>query len=104
MHNQLSVFLENNNRLTCSQHGVWKGHSCQTQVLETVHQWACCPDRASSSHVVFTDFSKAFDTVPHKRLLLKLEHIGIRGKLPDWIGSFLLNHRQCVLIDGASSE
>ena len=99
MHNQLSVFLENDNKFTCQ-----KGHSCQMQVLETVNQWTCCLDRASSSHVGFPNISKAFDTVPHKCLLLKLEHIGSRGKLLDLISSYLLNHRQCVLIDGASSE
>ena len=104
VHNQLSVFLESNNKLTSSQHGFWKGHSCQMQLLETVHQWTRCLDSASSSHVVFTDFSKAFDTVLHKRLLLELQHIGIRRKLLDWISSFLQNHRQRVQIDGASSE
>ena len=54
--------------------------------------------------MVFTNFSKAFNTVPHKRILLNLEHIGIRGKLLDWIGRFLLNRRQRALIDSASSE
>ncbi len=54
--------------------------------------------------MVFTDFSKPFDTVPHEHLLHKLEHLGIRGKLLTWIGSFLLNRRHRVLIDGTSSE
>ena len=53
---------------------------------------------------MFTDFSKAFDTVPHERLPLKLDQVGIKGKLLTWISSFLLNRRQRVLIDGASSE
>ena len=53
---------------------------------------------------MFAEFSKAFDTVPHERLLHKLEHVGIRGKLITWIGNFLLNRRQHVLIDGTSSE
>ena len=42
--------------------------------------------------------------MPHERLLLKLDHVGIRGKLLTWISSFLLNRRQRVLINGASSE
>ena len=104
VHCQLTDFLESNNKLSPLQHGFRTGHSCQTQLLETVHKWACCLDRASSSHVVFTDFSKAFDTVPHERLLLKLEHVGIRGRLLTWISSFLLNRTQRVLIDGAASE
>ena len=41
-------------------------------------------------------------TLPHERLLLKLDHVGIRGKLLTWISSFLLSRRQCVVIDGSS--
>ena len=104
IHNQLTDFLVSYNKLTPFQHGFRKGHSCQTQLLETVHHWARCLDRTSSSHVIFTDFSKAFDTVPHEHLLLKLEHVGIRGKPLDWVSGFLLNRRQCVLVDGTCSE
>ena len=52
---------------------------------------------------IHLDFSKAFDKVPHNRLLMKLRHYGVRGHLHDWISSFLLGCTQCVVLDGQSS-
>ena len=49
------------------------------------------------------DFSKAFDTVPHKRLLGKLEMYRISGKAHSWISSCLTGSKQRVVVDGAHS-
>ena len=54
--------------------------------------------------MIFTDFVKAFNSVPHKRLLLKLQSYGIHGKLLEWIRLFLSNRRQRVHVDGVYSE
>ena len=53
--------------------------------------------------IIFLDFKKAFDKVPHKRLLLKLEALGIGGELLDWIECWLGNRQQRVIIGGESS-
>jgi len=53
--------------------------------------------------VVFLDFAKAFDKVPHQRLLLKVASLGIGGKLFDWISNWLLNRTQSVCINGIVS-
>jgi len=53
--------------------------------------------------VVFLDFAKAFDKVPHQRLLIKVASLGIGGKLFDWIGNWLLNRTQRVCINGIVS-
>jgi len=50
------------------------------------------------------DFSKAFDRVPHQRLLRKLDHYGIRGLTHSWISSFLHGRTQRVLVQGQSSD
>ncbi len=75
-----------------------------TQLLEVVHDWAHTLERRSSSHVVFLDFSKAFDTVPHERLLMKLDNIGVRGELLSWLRSFLVKRRQRVMANGSTSD
>ena len=49
-------------------------------------------------------FSKAFDSVPHERLLLKLEAFGVRGHLLQWIRCFLTNRLQRVVINGKYSS
>ena len=51
-----------------------------------------------------TVLSKAFDKVPRKRLLLKLDHYGVRGKTLAWVDAFLSNRSQSVVVDGVSSN
>ena len=58
----------------------------------------------SQTDVVVLDFSKAFDVVPHLRLLYKLDHYGIRGTTHNWIQNCLTNRNQKVVVDGSSSE
>jgi hypothetical protein len=53
---------------------------------------------------ILLDSSKAFDKVPHQRLLLKLRHYGIRGNLLDWIKDFLSERTQRVLVEGQHSS
>ena len=51
-------------------------------------------------NVIYMDLQKAFDTVPHKCLLYKIEYYGITGNLLRWIARFLSNRRQCVVLNG----
>ena len=90
--------------ITPVQHGFRPNHSCLTQLLQTIHCLAQSLDKGLSSHAVFLDFSKAFDSVPHQRLLLKLKHIGIRGRNLKWIEAFLTDREQRVIIQGQSSN
>ena len=54
--------------------------------------------------VLFLDFSKAFDSVPHQRLLKQVESFGITGKASAWIRAFLANRTQKVRVNGAESQ
>ena len=54
--------------------------------------------------VIYTDLSKAFDTVPHERLLVKLCAYGIFGRLMAWIRDWLADRKQRVVLDGSASE
>ena len=52
----------------------------------------------------FMDFAKAFDKVPHQRLLYKLKFYGIKNETLNWISAFLPNRTQTVILDGESSD
>ena len=60
-----------------------------TCLLQCVNQWSLSLDEGSPVGIVYLDFAKAFDRVPHNRLFYKLEYIGIRGRLLEWIVAFL---------------
>ena len=66
--------------------------------------WTAKLDQNSSVDILYLDFRTAFDTVPHHRLFIKLEVYGIRGKLLQWIKSFLTNRHQKVVLSGVSSN
>ena len=53
--------------------------------------------------VIYVDFKKAFDKVPHERLVMKLKAYGITSKLLNWIHSFLKGRKQRVTINGFKS-
>ena len=53
---------------------------------------------------ILLDFSKAFDRVPHERLLLTLHHFGVRGVLLDWVRDFLFGRTQHIVLEGKRSQ
>jgi len=61
-------------------------------------------NQRTQTHVILLDFSKAFDSVPHHRLLSKLEFYGIRGRPAAWIKAFLNNRTQVVSVNGSHSN
>ena len=81
-----------------------KGKSCLSQLLTVFHDWANNRNNGLPTDVVFLDFTKAFDSVPHERLLLKLHAYGIRDPLLSWIRSFLTNRQQRVVLRGHYSS
>ena len=96
--------LENNELIADSQHGFTKGKSCLTNLLsfyKTVYEAADVDD---SYDVIYLDFSKAFDRVPHERLLRKIKAHGIGGDVYKWIRSWLNNREQRVVVNGEKSE
>ena len=81
IHCQFLKALENNHLISNSQHGFRHQRSIITLLLTAVHDWATCLEKRHSIHCIFLDLAKAFDSVFHSRLLLKLECLGIRGDL-----------------------
>ena len=96
--------MATNNLFTTHQHGFRKGRSCVTQLIEVMEDWTNELDNHSSIDAIFFDFQKAFDTVPHQRLLRKLKGYGISGKVYKWIESFLMGRKQRVVLNGEESS
>ena len=87
------------------QHGFVKGRSCTSQLLLVYHDIGRILDRGGQVDIIYLDFSKAFDCVPHNLLLYKLRmQFGISNELLDWILSYLTSRSQRVLIDGKMSD
>ena len=83
-----------------SQHGFRKRRSCVTNLLLFLDQVLRCVDEGFCVDKVFLDLAKAFDKVPHQRLLEKLRKRGIGGKLLRTIGNWLSKRRQRVCVKG----
>ena len=94
--------LQNNNILTDLQHGFRKHRSCET--VKTVNDLAKSMNHEEQIDSILLDFSKAFDKVCHRKLLLKLEHYGIRGRNLQLIKKFLENRTQKVAVAGVTSS
>ena len=82
------------------QFGFIKCKSTVTQLLTVLDKWTECLEMNGQVDVIYTDFEKAFDKVPHKRLTDKLSSYGIDVEIIKWIKAFLANRRQRVKING----
>ena len=88
---------------TSAQHGFREARSCTTNLLLAKELWAESLDEGSRLDVVYVDFSKAFDRVPHRRLLDKMSAYGISGNLHAWIADFLVGRRMRVKVNDCLS-
>ena len=73
-------FVTSTNQLNENQHGFLPGKGCHTNLIETFDDITESLDKKVPMDVVYVDFSKAFDTVPHTRLLIKLESLIYQAK------------------------
>jgi len=71
------------------QHGFMKGKPCLTKLISFYDQVTCLVDEGKAVDVIYLDFSKAFDTVPHGILLEKLAAHGLDGCSLRWIKNWL---------------
>ena len=96
--------LETNNILHHCQHGFRHNHSCETQLISLIQDLTLNYDNNIQTDLISMDFAKAFNTVPHHRLLYKLQWYGIQGKTHKWITNFLIGRSQRVVLDGVQSS
>ena len=93
-----------NQLISSRQFGFLSGRSTILQLLHVVEEWTEILDGGGSINVCYMDFMKAFDKVPHRRLIAKLRSYGIHGNLLNWIQSFLEGRQQRVVINGQYSS
>ena len=86
--------LDKLNILSVIRHGFKSGHSCDSQLLSTIYDLMSKFEFKCQVDVAVIDFPKAFDVVPHQRLLEKIKHYGISGMTLAWISDFLNEHTQ----------
>ena len=86
------------------QHGFRKHRSCITQLIEVYDKLTELIDDGKNIDVVYLDFKKAFDSIPHERLLLKMKGYGITGQTLNWVRAFLSGRNQRVKIGSSYSS
>ena len=104
LRDSIVAHLVETGQLNQAQHGFVEKRSCVTQLLTSLDCWTKALEESLPVDVAYLDFSKAFDSVPHRRLLQKLDDLGIRGKVLRWIQSFLSGRKQRVRVKGALSD
>ena len=92
--------LRNENLLSMRQFGFINGRSTTIQLLNYLDECADIIAQGGVVDTIYLDFAKAFDTVPHQRLIGKLKSYGISGCILVWIEQFLIGMSQVVLVNG----
>ena len=81
IYDELIALATKNKTISCDQHGFQDKCSCITQLLECLNDWTRNYDERIQTDIIYLDFAKAFHTVPHQRLIIKLRKYGVRGKV-----------------------
>ena len=91
--------LVNNSLISEEQHGFVPRKNCITNLLETLDFISDALSNGHSVDEVMLDLSKAFDLVPHKRLVHKIKGYGVTNELAEWFEDFLRNREQRVVFE-----
>ena len=104
VYHSIMSHLNRNDVLSGSQHGFRASYSCSTQLISLIEDLNFHMDNNIQVDMILLDFSKAFDTVSHCRLLKKLKFYHIENQVIQWIEKWLTLRKQHVLFDGESSN
>ena len=104
LRDRILLHLQEYHLINRSQHGFLPHLSCLTNLLEFLEEITKLIDEGHSIDVLFLDFSKAFDKVPHARLISKIKAHGIVGNITDWIQDWLFDRKQRVVLNGKVSD
>ena len=96
--------LKVNQGIRPSQHGFTNGRSCLTNLISFYDKVTRLVNEGQTVDVVYLDFSKAFDTVPHNILVEKLAAHGLAGCTLHWVKHSLDGGAQRVVFSGVKSS
>ena len=102
IHIHVSEFVHSS--LNEQQHGFRNRRSCTTQLLSVFHDVGKARDSGKEADLIYLDFSKAFDSVSHKKLIYKLKLHSISGSLLNWFTDYLNKRLQRVVVNGVASS
>lgn len=102
IYNQLYESIKSD--LSPTQHGFLKQRSTVSNLLLLNDFVTFSMNAGDQVDTIYTDYSKAFDRIDHKLLLLKLGYLGIRGDLFRWFTSYVHNRSQAVVLNGYTSS
>ena len=101
---EIILHMRSNKLFSPYQYGFIDKRSTTLQLLYVLDKWTEIIDDGGTIDAIYMDFMKAFDKVPHERLLRKAEAYGIGGPLLGWIRSFLTGRKQRVRVGEDSSK
>ena len=104
---ELMDHLCRHNTINKAQHGFfWKQLStCRpTNLLESINDWSWSLQNHCGVTIAYVDFAKAFDTVPHEKLLFRLKSYGVDGCLLAWLRNFLSQHTLATRVGSSLSS
>lgn len=104
IYSHIANHLERNSFFFSNQHGFRPGLSCETQLFEFTTDLHLNLDSSFQTDVIYLDFSKAFDCVPHKRLVSKLSCLHLDPLILSWITCFLTDRVQFTCVGDRCSE
>ncbi len=96
--------MKENMLFSLCQYGFITGRSTTLQLLKVLDDWTEIRDNGGQVDVLYMDFMKTFDQVPHKRLINKLYSYGIRSNILEWIHDFLFERTHLVVVNGCFSD
>ena len=103
LRDNMASFLVENNLLSNYQFGFIKGRSTTLQLLNVLNDWTQTIESKNFTDCIYMDYQKAFDKVPHNRLISKLKAYKFNAELLDWVQSYLKDRSQFVEVNGKQS-
>ena len=88
--------MKENELLSKYQFGFVKGRPTVLQLLKVLDTWTETLDNGGCIDVIYCDFIKAFDKVPHAKLKQKIQSYGIKGNIINWIVDLLAHRKQRI--------